>query len=178
MPGLLNRDDLVDLFEELERELKKKDVRGRIYVVGGAAMALGFREARTTNDLDVRIVAEHDAVLDAVAAIARRREISEDWLNERARVFMPERDDAAAQTLFDSPHLVVTGASAEFLLAMKLYAARGADWEDIDALCKKLDIRTPEQAVDLFGSVFPGRTVNIHGMRILRTLLAKSSEMP
>ena len=178
MPGLLNREDLVALFEELERELKKKGVRGHIYVVGGAAMALGFREARTTNDIDTRIIAEHDAVLDAAATIARRRGISEDWLNEKASVFMPEGDDAAAQTMFDSPHLVVTGASAEFLLAMKLYAARGADWEDIDTLCKKLGIATPEQAVDLFGIVFPGRTVNIHGMRILRTLLAGPSDTP
>ena len=84
---------------------------------------------------------------------------------------MPEGDDTAAQTVFDSPHLVVTGASAEFLLAMKLYAARGADWEDIDTLCRKLDIGTPAQAVDIYESVFPGRTVNIHGLRILRTLL-------
>ena len=171
MPGLLNREELLALFEDLERELKKRSVRGHIYVVGGAAMALGFREARTTNDIDARIVSEHDAVLDAVAAIARRRGISEDWLNDKARVFMPEGDDTAAQTLFDSPHLVVTGASAEFLLAMKLYAARGADWEDMDTLCKKLDIRTPDQAVEIYESVFPGRTVNIHGLRILRTLL-------
>lgn len=173
MPGLLNREELFLLFQELERELKQRRVRGHIHVVGGAAMALGFREARTTNDIDARIVAEHDAVLDAVAAIAQRRGISEDWLNEKATVFMPERDDAAAQTLFDSPHLVVTGASARFLLAMKLYAARGADWDDIDTLCRKLDIRTPEQAVDIYETVFPGRTVDVHGLRILRTLLAR-----
>ena len=178
MPGLLNREGLVALFEELERELKEKAVRGHIYVVGGAAMALGFREARTTNDIDVRIVAEHDAVLDAATAIARRRGISEDWLNEKAGVFMPEGEDTAAQTLFDSPYLVVTGASAEFLLAMKLYAARGADWEDIDTLCKSLDIRTPEQAVGIYESVFPGQTVNVHGLRILRTLLAGFGDTP
>lgn len=178
MPGLLNREDLVALFEELERELKKKGVRGHVYVVGGAAMALGFREARTTNDIDARIVAEHDAVLNAAAAIARRRGISEDWLNEKARVFMPEGEDTAAQTLFDSPYLVVTGASAEFLLAMKLYAARGADWEDVDTLCKALDIRTPEQAVGIYENVFPGQTVNVHGLRILRTLLTRFGDTP
>ena len=66
MPGLLNREELFLLFQELERELKQRRVRGHIHVVGGAAMALGFREARTTNDIDARIVAEHDAVLDAV----------------------------------------------------------------------------------------------------------------
>ena len=178
MPGLLSREELVALFGELERELKKKGVRGHIYVVGGAAMALGFRQARTTNDIDARIVAEHDAVLDAVAAIARRRGISEDWLNEKATVFMPEGDDTAAQTVFDSPYLVVTGASAEFLLAMKLYAARGADWEDLDTLCKSLDIGTPEQAVGIYESVFPGRTVNVHGLRILGALLGRSRDTP
>lgn len=68
MPGLLNREELFLLFQELDRELKQRRVRGHIYVVGGAAMALGFREARTTNDIDARIVAEHDAVRDAVAA--------------------------------------------------------------------------------------------------------------
>ena len=95
MPGLLNREELFLLFQELERELKQRRVRGHIHVVGGAAMAFGFREARATNDIDARIVAEHDAVRDAVAAIAPRRGISEDRLKEKATVFMPERDDTA-----------------------------------------------------------------------------------
>ena len=61
---------------------------------------------------------------------------------------------------------------------MKLYAARAADWEDIDTLCKSLDIRTLERAVGIYEGVFPGQTVNVHGLRILRTLLARFGDTP
>ena len=38
--------------------------------------------------------------------------------------FVPRGDDVRAKTVYDSPGIVVTGASAEYLLAMKVFAAR------------------------------------------------------
>ena len=75
-------------------------------------------------------------------------------------MFMPHGEDARAPVLFDAPHLVVTGASAEHLLAMKLQAGRGADLDDIDTLLAHLRITTSEDALALYEQLFPTTPVS------------------
>lgn len=87
MPGFLNHDRLLELFEELNTKLREKGVRGKIYIVGGAAIALGFKRERTTRDVDARIVGEQGAVLDAVSEIAGEHDLPPNRLNEHARLF-------------------------------------------------------------------------------------------
>ena len=50
MHGSLSRDDILGLFDELSGSLRNRGVRGHVYIVGGAAMILGFRRERTTHD--------------------------------------------------------------------------------------------------------------------------------
>ena len=47
---------------------------------------------------------------------------------------MPRGDDVRAKTVYDSPGIVVTGALAEYPLAMKVFAAREPDLQDIEHL--------------------------------------------
>ena len=47
---------------------------------------------------------------------------------------MPPARDDRARTVFNTPGLVVTGASAEHMLAMKIDAARNSDEDDIGVL--------------------------------------------
>ena len=70
----------------------------------------------------------------------------------------------------------MTGASAEYLLVMKLFAARAADVEDVRMLTDRLGIETPEQGVDLYARVFPGETLHPAGLQLPRTALAAPSE--
>jgi len=55
--------------------------------------------------------------------------------------------DARAQTLYESPYLTATGASASHLLAMKLRSARERDREDVAVLCEHLELTRPEEAI-------------------------------
>ena len=48
MSGSLNKDELVELLDELSERLKRKKARASVYIVGGAAMALAFDRSRTT----------------------------------------------------------------------------------------------------------------------------------
>ena len=57
--------------------------------------------------------------------------------------------------LFDSPYLVVAGASAEHMLAMKMQAGREADLDDIDTLLAHLQIATSEEALAIHDRLFP-----------------------
>ena len=161
MRGRLDRGKLIELFEDLAEHLRERGVRGHIYIVGGAAMMLAFGRSRTTRDVDAYVRnqgAEHADVMEAVRRVAGKHRLPEDWLNELATMFMPSGEageDRRAPVLFDSPHLVVTGASAEHMLAMKLQAGREADLDDIDMLLAHLQIATSEAALAIHDRLFP-----------------------
>ena len=158
MRGSLDRDALIGLFSDLAEHLRRDRVRGHVYVVGGAAMALGYRRSRTTKDVDAHVVnrgPEHASVMEAVREVARKHDLPEDWLNETATMFSPRGEDPRASTVFSSQYLTVTGASAEHMLAMKLQAGREGDLEDIDTLLAHLKITSSEDALRIYEQVFP-----------------------
>ena len=173
MNGALTRDDIVGLFSELSESLRSRGIRGHVYIVGGAAMILGFRRERTTHDVDARIENDKEAVLAAVAEVAETHQLRPDWLNENATLFMPHGRDTRARTVFNSPHLVVTGASAEHLLAMKLDAARDTDEGDIQTLLQGLKIQSPEEALEIHRRIFPHTPLREQGRGLLDKLLAR-----
>ncbi len=155
MGGFLDRATLNELLDELARALERKRVRGHVYLVGGAAMMLAFSRERSTHDADARIESGHGAVIEAARAIGRKHGIGESWLNEQATHYMPRARDERARTLYDSPYLVVTGASAEHMLAMKLEAGRDTDQEDVAKLVETLGITTPGQGLAIHARLFP-----------------------
>lgn len=161
MPGLdsprgaLDRETLHRLFDELADELARVRTRAHVYIVGGAAMMMAYQRDRATHDVDARIDDGHAAVLAAVEAIARRHGLPTTWLNEQATAYLPSTPDHRAPVVYDSPHLVITGASAEHLLAMKLEAARRTDQADIVALLRALAIRDTDTAVAIHAGLFP-----------------------
>ena len=173
MHGPLNRNDIVGLFHELSGKLRDRGVRGHVYIVGGAAMILGFRRDRTTHDVDARIENDKEAVLAAAADVARAHDLPENWLNENATLFMPHAPDSQARTVFNTPNLIVTGASPQHLLAMKLDAARDTDQSDIRTLLVTLGIQSREDAIEIHRRIFPHTPLGEQGREILDTSLAE-----
>ena len=106
--GSLDRAKLIELLDELAEALKRKQVRGHVYIVGGAVKTLAFLRNRSTRDVDARIEEGDGAVMEAAGAIGRKHGVGESWLNEQATHYMPKARDRRAQTLYDSPYLVVT----------------------------------------------------------------------
>lgn len=168
-------------FRELSRELERQRVRAHVYVIGGAAMALGFDRRRQTMDVDALIKVGHGPVVEAVRRIGRRRGWPETWLNEEAVSAMPRGRDGRARTVFGNRHLVVTAASAEHLLAMKVRAARHKDEEDIIYLVQRLGLSSACEVFDLHDEVFPvdpPQRVNFEdACRILRDLWPRDRSM-
>ncbi len=76
-------------------------------------------------------------MVEAVRRIGRRRGWPDTWLNEEAAPTIPRGRDGRAGTVYGDRNLVVTAASAEHLLAMKVHAARPKDQEDIAFLAKR-----------------------------------------
>lgn len=153
------RERLTELLHALSDELKERGQRGALYIVGGAAISLMYNATRRTGDVDARIESDHDAMRLAALEVARRKGIAATWLNDAVRVFIPRQEDTTAKTVISTPNLVVTGASPEFVLAMKLRAERPKDREDVEELVGMMkldDVRTGEA---IFRRLFPDREI-------------------
>ena len=120
-------------------------------------MILAHRRSESTLDVDALFIDPRDTVLDAAREVTRIHGLPDDWLNDRVRTVphMPRQPDKRAITLYDSPSLVVTGASATHLLAMKVRAGRQSDETDIKNLLRQLDVRTMSEVREIHNALFP-----------------------
>jgi len=87
-----DRDKIIELLTELGRRLSAKGVAGRLYVVGGAAMALEFDTRRATRDIDAVLHPPTTVALEA-AAMAKDLGLPRGWLSDAASPFIPLPDD-------------------------------------------------------------------------------------
>ena len=173
------RERLTELLHALSDELKERGQRGALYIVGGAAISLMYNATRRTGDVDARIESDHDEMRLAALEVARRKGIAATWLNDAVRVFIPRQEDTTAKTVISTPNLVVTGASPEFVLAMKLRAERPKDREDVEELVGMMkldDVRTGEA---IFRRLFPDREIPAGNREALeRAVAARRAARP
>lgn len=152
-----DRDAIEQAFGALSDRLRVRGVRATVYIVGGAAMILAHRRSETTLDVDALLIDPRETVLKAAREVARDRGLADDWLNDRVRTVLriPHRPDLRAITLYNSPYLVVTGASASHLLAIKVRAGSQSDENDIKNLLRQLGVRTIREVRDIHNALFP-----------------------
>ena len=171
---VLSKPELIELLDTLSERLQRKRSVARLYVIGGACMALAYGRGRSTEDIDARIDVGHTALTDAAHEIARERGLPQSWLNEQATTAIPREPDRRAQTLYESPHLIVTGASAEYLLAMKLEAGRDKDVEDIAYLLDRLRIQQSDKALAIHAAALPDTKRQAQARALLSALATKT----
>jgi len=172
---LLGADAIRAMLRELSEELAAAGETATLFVVGGAAMSLAFDARRVTGDVDATF-RPSAAVRDAAARVSARRGLAEDWLNDGAKGFMPGTDPGASLEM-STPSLRVELASAEYLLAMKIMAARvEQDTEDMAFLYGHLGLTTAEQGVDLvvkyYGQAVAERTFQMRSQYVLEGVVA------
>jgi hypothetical protein len=151
---LLGRRELLHALEELDQELGVLNVRGEVFIVGGAAMAIAYDTRRATADVDA-VFAPSSEVLTAASRVAEKLHLEPDWLNDGAKAFMPGEDDNRIG-VYEGQHLSVAAASPQYLLAMKLMASRvERDQDDIRELYELCGFTTAEQGLELLTSYYP-----------------------
>lgn len=152
----LNQKDLRRLFSLLDEELGKADIRGELYLVGGAVMCLAYNARPSTQDVDATFRPSVQ-VREAAARVAVRARVSTDWLNDSVKGYLSEQGDFAH--FLQLPHLSILIAKPEYLLAMKCLAFRiGAEFhdeDDIRYLLRNLDIRQYEKAIEVISRYYP-----------------------
>lgn len=151
-----SRQRVVASLQALGDELTAQGVRGQVFVVGGAAMALAYSTRRVTRDIDA-VFEPKILIYEAAARVAERLGLPDDWLNDAVKGFLPGAD-LSAQSVPEITGIEVTTASPRYLLAMKLLAMRfGEDDEDIRILLHKAGIATVPEALELLTQLYPDR---------------------
>jgi hypothetical protein len=166
-----DRKRIIELLTELGRRLSAKGVAGRLYIVGGAAMALEFDTRRTTRDIEA-VLHPPTTVADEAASMATELGLPPAWLSSAANPFIPRPDED--QVWLDVEGLQVAVSSPANLLAMKMAAGRPQDLTDLVVLFRHLKIRSPEQAVGMAERMYGDDTVVLSEPREPLLLLAES----
>ncbi len=153
-----NRALLEELFRRAELHLKKQGIVGEILLFGGSAMIFAFSERTHTKDIDAYFVPKEE-VKSALLAAAHELGISpekEDWLSSAVLRYIYGRPPKKLETIYDGTHLRVFVPSKDYLLAMKLFAARDEkDFEDAVKLAEMLGLKTEKELIEVFKKVFP-----------------------
>jgi hypothetical protein len=102
------------LLEALNAELAIDDVRGEIYLAGGAVMCLVFHSREATKDIDALLVPA-DALRKAAEIVGNREGLPPGWLNDAVKGFFSESGRFGIFT--ELSHLKVFAPHPEYLLA-------------------------------------------------------------
>lgn len=157
---MLTRGRILALFEELNEELCTAGVRGDVFVVGGAAMAVAYDARPATRDVDAIWHPATDVRAAAQRVSARHDDLPIDWLNDGVKGFLPGGDRGIAKVIYDNECLTVSVASPEYLLATKLMASRaGRDEDDVLLLFDLCGFTTLDEGLDLVEQYYGARPI-------------------
>jgi hypothetical protein len=172
MNAAFGRDALLDAFDQIGRAAALAGTKLQIAVYGGSALMLASNFRLATEDVDVSELERPlpDWLAAVVEEIARENGWQGEWFNDGVAFHLSALADHALDHLEygtfprdrSPPGLVVSVPSAEYLLALKLKAARVLDPVrgeterlDILNLMKVVGISTAEDAIALLGRYFP-----------------------
>lgn len=169
---LLTGDRIRALLLDLAEELAATGETGELFLVGGAAMALGYDARESTRDVDA-LFEPKVVVYEAAARVGQRSGLAADWLNDAMKGFL-HGDDVDRRLVLDHPTLQVYVASPRYLLAMKLLAARvERDADDIELLLGLAGITEVGQALDVVEEAYGKGRVPVKTSLLVEALLSK-----
>ena len=184
MAAAFDRDALLDAFDQIGRAAVAAGTKLQIAVYGGSALMLASNFRFATEDVDVAQLERPlpDWLAAVVHEIAERNRWQDDWFNDGVAFHLGSLADRAIDHLeFGTfprdgtpPGLAVLVPSAEYLLALKLKAARILDplrgeteRLDILNLMRVVGISTVEDAIALLGKYFPVSAASPEKQRFL-----------
>lgn len=174
--NILTSEQIKQLFQALDGELRKKGVLGEIGICGGAVMCLVFKARAATKNVDA-VFAPTGEIRDAAKAIASRMGIPDDWLNDAAKAFFhvdPPRED-----VLDLPNLRVWSPTARYMLAMKCVSARfdSHDLDDTKFLIDYLNLRTPAEVFDIIQTYYPQGLIPAKTQFLIEEVLSSEEDV-
>jgi hypothetical protein len=149
---MLDRETILKALARLSDMLQEAGIVGEINLLGGTAMILGFQARQSTKDVDA-IFAPPQEVRKMASRVAAELSLPDHWLNDAAKAYLSRHGDFRDLAGFVLPHLRVQVPAPEYMLAMKVMAARSGlggergDREDIVFLIELLGLRTSSEVM-------------------------------
>ena len=144
----LGRNDLINALGAVDERLRRDNVRGEVYIFGGAAMVVGYHSRDATHDVN-SIREPHGAVLHAAHAVSREQNLPQSWLNEQGSVWLPPGQKRVGAVAFEGRGIRVIRADPDVMLAMKVAAFRTSDHPDSSWLAEHLKLSDPDKIIEL-----------------------------
>ena len=163
--------EIEQYLREVGDELALQNVKGEICLYGGAVMCLVYKARPATKDVDA-IFEPIKFIRNAINKIAERHNLRQDWLNFAVKMFVVEHEK---RILFDFPNLKIFVPTADYLLAMKILAARAdtEDVSDIEFLLKELNLNELTQITEIVRKYYPNKTIKPETEFLLEEILKK-----
>lgn len=151
---MLTKQQIQDLFKQLNAALRARGEIGEVGIVGGAVMCLVYNARQSTKDIDA-IFEPAALIRELCKKIARDQSLPVDWLNDAAKGFL--RPGFEREEVLSLSNLRVWAPDARYMLAMKCVSARWDthDRDDVIFLIKLLEYTKAEQVFDLISEYYP-----------------------
>ena len=164
----MTSEEIAQYLHEINDELALQKVSGEICLYGGAVMCLVYKARPATKDIDA-VFEPVKFIRSAIRKITDRYELPFDWINFAVKMFVVEHEK---ETFLDLPNLKVFVPVPEYLLAMKILAARveSFDLEDIKFLIDKLKLQTVEDALQIVGNYYLHKIIKLETRFLLEEL--------
>ena len=156
---MLNADKMYKLFKQLNKELKIREEKGEIGIVGGAVMCLVYKARAMTRDVDA-IFEPSSLIRELAAKIAEEEGLPKDWINDAVKAYI--QPNFKQEEVLSLSHLKVWAPDARYMLAMKCISARvdTNDGDDIKFLIKHLELQKPEEVFKLIEMYYPKKQIS------------------
>lgn len=190
MARALDREKLLQAFDEIGRAAVAAGTRLQIAVYGGSALMLASNFRFATEDVDVSRLEQPwpEWLRSTVDKLAKKNGWAEDWFNDGVVFHLSALADPVDDHLEFStfprgpvePGLMVYLPSAAYFLALKLKAIRVNDpvrgeQERLDVLnlMHVVGVRTAEEAIELLARYFPNSGASAEKQKFLLTYMKK-----
>ncbi len=149
-----DREQVVELLNDLLRARAARNTGQRSFWLGVSAMSLCYSPRRLTRDLDA-VFEPKTIVYEIASEIANARNIPGSWLNDGVKGFL-HGDDPEANVFFESEWLTVRVASPRYLFLLKAFASRiGGDEDDLKTLWPLTGFNNVAEALTALEKAYP-----------------------
>ena len=152
----LSKAEIMHLLTQLNDDLARRNVKGELYLVGGAVMCLVHEARQSTRYVDSFFRPARE-LREAAGCVALETGAPENWLNDAVKGFLSDRGDF--NRFLQLSHLTVFAADTAYLLAMKCLSARiGDEFHDLDDirfLLRALNITSRDEALRVLAKYYP-----------------------
>jgi hypothetical protein len=172
---MIDRATILEAFSLLSDRLHERGADGEVNVVGGTAMVLAFAARQTTKDVDA-VFAPAELIRECARQVARDLDLPDDWINDAVKGYLSARGEFEPKLTF--PHLRVLTPTAEYMLAMKVMAARTAieagagDKSDIAFLIRLIGLSTAESVMAIVGRFYDPSLVAPRSLYLVEEVVA------